>query len=169
MEIQMNKIAIILTSFSVVFCQPGKPGGPGGQYGNRMEMMMAWKMTEYLNLSEQQAEKLFPRIRRQRVKMNDYYVSEKELFDSHLSKIKKGEKIAQSDVDAVYNKMQDLTDKKNDARMKFFKSTRDILDPTQQIMFLSFEPYMKEEAQKGMKERYRRKPDPRTGKGKRRR
>ena len=101
--------------------------------------------------------------------MNDYYVSEKELFDSHLSKIKKGEKIAQSDVDAVYKKMQDLTDKKNDARMKFFKSTRDILDPTQQIMFLSFEPYMKEEAQKGMKERYRRKPDPRTGKGKRRR
>ncbi len=169
MEIQMNKIAIILTSFSVVFCQPGKPGGPGGQYGNRMEMMMVWKMTEYLNLSEQQAEKLFPRMRRQRVKMNDYYVSEKELFDSHLSKIKKGEKIAQSDVDAVYKKMQDLTDKKNDARMKFFKSTRDILDPTQQIMFLSFEPYMKEEAQKGMKERYRRKPDPRTGKGKRRR
>tara|TARA_B100001142_G_scaffold329151_1_gene391450 strand:+ start:2111 stop:2608 length:498 start_codon:yes stop_codon:yes gene_type:complete len=165
----MNKIAIILTSFSVVFCQPGKPGGPGGQYGNRMEMMMVWKMTEYLNLSEQQAEKLFPRMRRQRVKMNDYYVSEKELFDSHLSKIKKGEKIAQSDVDAVYKKMQDLTDKKNDARMKFFKSTRDILDPTQQIMFLSFEPYMKEEAQKGMKERYRRKPDPRTGKGKRRR
>ena len=140
MEIQMNKIAILLMSFSVVFCQPGKPGGPGGQYGNRMEMMMAWKMTEYLNLSEQQAEKLFPRMRRQRVKMNDYYVSEKELFDSHLSKIKKGEKIAQSDVDAVYKKMQDLTDKKNDARMKFFKSTRDILDPTQQIMFLSFEP-----------------------------
>ncbi len=101
--------------------------------------------------------------------MNDYLLSEKELFDSHLSKIKKGDKIAQSDVDAVYKKMQDLADKKNDARMKFFKSTRDILDPTQQIMFLSFEPYMKEEAQKGMKERYRRKPDPRMGKGKKRR
>ena len=165
----MNKIATLLMSISLVLCQPGKPGGPGGQYGKRMEMMMVWKMTEYLNLSEQQAEKLFPRMRRQRVKMNDYYVSEKELFDSHLSKIKKGEKIAQSDVDAVYKKMQDLADKKNDARMKFFKSTRDILDPTQQIMFLSFEPYMKEEAQKGMKERYRRKPDPRMGKGKKRR
>tara|TARA_S200000501_G_scaffold336686_1_gene342246 strand:+ start:322 stop:819 length:498 start_codon:yes stop_codon:yes gene_type:complete len=165
----MNKIATLLMSISLVLCQPGKPGGPGGQYGKRMEMMMVWKMTEYLNLSEEQAEKLFPRMRRQRVKMNDYLLSEKELFDSHLSKIKKGEKIAQSDVDAVYKKMQDLADKKNDARMKFFKSTRDILDPTQQIMFLSFEPYMKEEAQKGMKERYRRKPDPRMGKGKKRR
>ena len=165
----MNKIAILLMSFSLALCQPGKPGGPGGQYGNKMEMMMVWKMTEYLNLSEQQAEKLFPRMRRQRVKMDDFFVTEKELFDSHLSKIKKGEKISQSDVDAVYKKMQDLTDKKNDARMKFFQSTRDILDPEQQIMFLSFEPYMKQEAQKVMKERYRRKPDPRMGKGKRRR
>ena len=165
----MNKIAILLMSFSLALCQPGKPGGPGGQYGNKMEMMMVWKMTEYLNLSEQQAEKLFPRMRRQRIKMDDFFVTEKELFDSHLSKIKKGEKITQSDVDAVYKKMQDLTDKKNDARMKFFQSTRDILDPAQQIMFLSFEPYMKQEAKKGMKERYRRKPDPRMGKDKNRR
>ena len=165
----MNNIAILLMSFSLAICQPGKPGGPGGQYGNKMEMMMVWKMTEYLNLSEQQAEKLFPRMRRQRIKMDDFFVTEKELFDLHLSKIKKGEKITQSDVDAVYNKMQDLTDKKNDARMKFFQSTRDILDPAQQIMFLSFEPYMNQEAQKGMKELYRRKPDPRMGKGKNRR
>ena len=132
----MNKIAILLMSFSLAICQPGKPGGPGGQYGNKMEMMMVWKMTEYLNLSEQQAEKLFPRMRRQRIKMDDFFVTEKELFDLHLSKIKKGEKITQSDVDAVYNEMQDLTDKKNDARMKFFQSTRDILDPAQQLSLI---------------------------------
>ena len=85
----MNKIAILLMSFTLALCQPGKPGGPGGQYGNKMEMMMVWKMTEYLNLSEQQAEKLFPRMRRQRIKMDDFFVTEKELFDLHLSKIKK--------------------------------------------------------------------------------
>ena len=130
---------------------------------------MVWKMTEYLNLSEDQAEKLFPRMRRQRIKMRDYFDNEKDLFDLYLSKIKKGEKISQSDVNIIYKKMEDISDKKNDARMKFFKSTADILDPAQQIMFLSFEPYMKEEAQKGMKERFRKKPDPRSGKSKRRR
>ena len=154
---------------SIATGQPGKPAGPGGQYGNRMEMMMVWKMTEYLNLSEEQAEKLFPRMRRQRVKMRDNFESEKKLFDSYLAKIKKGEKISQADVAAIYKKMDDLSDQRNDARMKFFKSTADILDPAQQILFLSFEPYMKEEAQKGMKDRYRKKPDPRTKKGKRRR
>ena len=65
--------------------------------------------------------------------------------------------------------MDDLSEQRNDARMKFFQSTADILDPAQQILFLSFEPYMKEEAQKGMKDRYRKKPDPRMKKGKRRR
>ena len=165
----MNKIAILLMIISIATGQPGKPAGPGGQYGNRMEMMMVWKMTEYLNLSEEQAEKLFPRMRRQRVKMRDNFESEKKLFDSYLAKIKKGEKISQADVAAIYKKMDDLSDQRNDARMKFFKSTADILDPAQQILFLSFEPYMKEEAQKGMKDRYRKKPDPRMKKGKRRR
>ena len=165
----MNKIAILLMSISTAICQPGNPAGPGGQYGNRMEMMMIWKMTEYLSLSEDQAEKLFPRMRRQRVKMRDYFDSEKKLFDSYLAKIKKGENISQADVTAIYKKMDDLSEQRNDARMKFFKSTADILDPAQQILFLSFEPYMKEEAQKGMKDRYRKKPDSRMKKGKRRR
>jgi Spy/CpxP family protein refolding chaperone len=164
----MSKIAILLISLSIAICQPGKPAGPGGQYGNRMEMMMVWKMTEYLNLSEEQAEKLFPRLRKQRVEMRDYFDSEKELFDFYLMKIKKGEKISQSDVSSLYKKMDDLSVQKNDARMKFFKSTANILDPGQQIMFLSFEPYMKEQAQKGM-ERYRKQSDMRMKKGKRRR
>lgn len=169
MEKKMNKIVMLLLTFPLALCQPGKPAGPGGQYGNRMEMMMVWKMTEYLNLSEDQAEKLFPRMRKQRVEMRDYFDSEKDIFESYLDKIKNGENISQSDVNTVYKKMEDLNSKKNDARMKFFKSTADILDPAQQIMFLSFEPYMKEEAQKGIKDRYRKKPDPKMKKGKRRR
>jgi hypothetical protein len=101
--------------------------------------------------------------------MRDYFDSEKELFDSYLTRIKKGEKISQSDINSLYKKMNDLSVQKNDARIKFFKSTADILDPGQQIMFLSFEPYMKEQAQKDMKERYRKQSDMRMKKGKRRR
>ena len=85
----MNKIVIIFMSFSFILCQPGKARGPGGQYQNRMETMMVWKLTDYLNLSEQQAEKLFPRMRRHRIRMGDLHTEEKDLFDSYLSKIKK--------------------------------------------------------------------------------
>ena len=156
-------------SFSLILCQPGKARGPGGQYQNRMETMMVWKLTDYLNLSEQQAEKLFPRMRRHRVRMGDLHAEEKDLFDSYLSKIKKEEKISQSDVNAMLKKMESLEQKKSTNRIDFIRSTKDILDPEQQIMFMSFEPYMKQEAQKGMKERYRKGPDRLMDKGKRRR
>ena len=165
----MNKFVIIIMSFSFILCQPGKARGPGGQYQNRMETMMVWKLTDYLNLSEQQAEKLFPRMRRHRVRMGDLHAEEKDLFDSYLSKIKKEEKISQSDVNAMLKKMESLEQKKSTNRIDFIRSTKDILDPEQQIMFMSFEPYMKQEAQKGMKERYRKGPERMMDKGKRRR
>ena len=169
MERYMNKIVKIIMSFSFILCQPGKARGPGGQYQNRMETMMVWKLTDYLNLSEQQAEKLFPRMRRHRVIMGDLHAEEKDLFDSYLSKIKKEEKISQSDVNAMLKKMESLGQKKSTNQIDFIRSTKDILDPEQQIMFMSFEPYMKQEAQKGMKERYRKGPDRMMDKGKRRR
>ena len=156
-------------SFSFILCQPGKARGPGGQYQNRMETMMVWKLTDYLNLSEQQAEKLFPRMRIHRIRMGDLHTEEKDLFDSYLSKIKKEEKISQSDVNAMLKKMESLEQKKSTNRIDFIRSTKDILDPEQQIMFMSFEPYMKQEDQKGMKERYRKGPDRMMDKGKRRR
>ena len=156
-------------SFSFILCQPGKARGPGGQYQNRMETMMVWKLTDYLNLSEQQAEKLFPRMRRHRLRMGDLHAEEKDLFDSYLSKIKKEENISQSDVNTMLKKMENLDQKKSTNRIDFIRSTKDILDPEQQIMFMSFEPYMKQEAQKGMKERYRKGPDRMMDKGKRRR
>ena len=165
----MNKIVIIIMSFSFILCQPGKARGPGGQYQNRMETMMVWKLTDYLNLSDQQPENLFPRMRRHRIRMGDLHTEEKDLFDSYLSKIKKEEKISQSDVNAMLKKMESLEQKMSTNRIDFIRSTKDILDPEQEIMFMSFEPYMKQEAQKGMKERYRKGPDRMMDKGKRRR
>ena len=65
--------------------------------------------------------------------------------------------------------MKEQDQKKSTNRIDFIRSTKDILDPAQQVMFMSFEPYMKEQAQKGMKERYRKGPDRKIDKGKRRR
>ena len=62
----MKKIVIATLSFMIMsfaFAQPGRPRGPGGQYSERMEMMMIWKLTEHLELSEEQAEKFFPSMR----------------------------------------------------------------------------------------------------------
>ena len=45
-------LSIFLISTGLLLAQPGRPKGPGGQYGERMEMMMIWKLTDHLGLSQ---------------------------------------------------------------------------------------------------------------------
>ena len=50
----MKKTTIVITSIigiGSLLAQPGKPRGPGGQYSERMEMMMIWKLTDHLELT----------------------------------------------------------------------------------------------------------------------
>ena len=54
---------LLLFMIGTLAAQPGRPGGPGGQYGERMEMMMIWKLTDHLELTQDQAEKFFPSMR----------------------------------------------------------------------------------------------------------
>ena len=61
----MKKTVISLTLIICcnLFAQPGKLKGPGGQYSERMEMMLIWKLTDELELTEDQAENFFPLMR----------------------------------------------------------------------------------------------------------
>jgi len=45
-------ITLVLLILCTLVAQPGKPQGPGGQYGERMEMMLIWKLTDHLELTK---------------------------------------------------------------------------------------------------------------------
>jgi hypothetical protein len=93
---------------------------------------------------------------------------EKELFSPTFAKVKKGDQISKSEVNKLLNKVESFEQKKIKTRTDFIKKSGDILDPTQQVKFMMFEPYMRDQVQARMKERY--KPPMRGGnpKGKRR-
>ena len=81
----MKKRTIVIISIigiGSLLAQPGKPRGPGGQYDERMEMMMIWKLTEHLELTEDQAEKFFPSMRAHQKQVLKIRKEEKELFIS---------------------------------------------------------------------------------------
>ena len=133
----MKKIDIVILYLALgamLFAQPGKSRGPGGQYTDRMEMMRVWKMTEYLELDEGQAEKLFPAMRNHQKEMND-------LMDN-LSK---------------------LNNERASIQMDFVKKTGTYLEPYQQMKLLVFEPYMKEQVKTKMRDGYMR-PKPKNKK-----
>ena len=161
-------LSIVLMTTGLLLAQPGMPKGPGGQYGERMEMMMVWKLTDHLGLSQKQAEKFFPVMREHQKELMKIRKEEMELFDPTFAKVKKGEKVSKSDVNKLLGNIKSFEEKKTKDRIDFIKKSGDILDPTQQVKLLMIEPTVKQQMQRRMKESYR--PPMRGGnqKGKRR-
>ena len=161
-------LSIFLISTGLLLAQPGRPKGPGGQYGERMEMMMIWKLTDHLGLSQNQAEKFFPVMREHQKELMEIRKEEMELFDPTFAKVKKGEKVSKSDLNKLLGNIKSFEEKKTKDRIDFIKKSGDILDPTQQVKLLMFEPSVKQQIKRRMKESYR--PPMRGGKqkGKRR-
>ncbi|HIB79187.1 MAG: hypothetical protein COA72_05860 [Candidatus Neomarinimicrobiota bacterium] len=153
----MKKTTLFLASIigiGSLFAQPGKLRGPGGQYDERMEMMRIWKLTEYLELKEVQAEKFFPSMRAHQKQVMEIRKEEKELFTPLYKKVKKGEDISKAEANKLLKKVAAFEQKKSNTRIDFIKKSGDILNPTQQVKLLMFDGHMKQQVRDRMQDRY---------------
>ena len=116
-------LSIVLMTTGLLLAQPGMPKGPGGQYGERMEMMMVWKLTDHLGLSQKQAEKFFPVMREHQKELMKIRKEEMELFDPTFAKVKKGEKVSKSDVNKLLGNIKSFEEKKTKDRIDFIKKS----------------------------------------------
>ncbi len=149
---RITPIALIIFLSGIVLAQPGRPGGPGGQYGQRMEMMTIWKLTDHLDLTEDQAEKFFPRMREHRKNIQAIQKEELEYFKSFAQKIKKGEEISEIEMKKIMSRLESLEEKKLKGRLKFVKESGDILTPNQQAKLLMFEGKLKQDIRDKIRE-----------------
>jgi len=160
----MKKTTIVITSIigiGSLLAQPGKPRGPGGQYSERMEMMMIWKLTDHLELTENQAERFFPSMRAHQKQVLKIRKEEKELFTPVYKKVVRGEDISKAEANKLLNKVATYEKKRSKARIDFVKNSGDILNPTQQVKLLMFDGQMKQQVRERMQDRY--KPPPLRG------
>ena len=140
---------------SNLFAQPGKSKGPGGQYSERMEMMLIWKLTDELELTEDQAQTFFPLMRSHQKGIMELRREEKVLFQPMSEKIKRDETVDQSEVNSLLKEIAKMDDKKTKHRVKFIKKSSEVLEPSQQLRLLMFEPRMKSQVQKDIREKYK--------------
>lgn len=140
-----NVFIVFALILSNLIAQPGRPGGPGSPYGERMKMMSMWKLTEYLELDENQGDKFFPSMRVHRDGIQKIQAEEIEIFVKYKEKISAGEEISTNDVSNVLDKIQKLEQKRLDARLQFVRDSDKILGPTQQMKLLMFEGHMKKQ------------------------
>ena len=111
----------------------------------KMEMMMAWKLTEHLKLSNEEAEKFFPRFREHREKMHALTEKEKELYAELKEKIERGDVLANKDLDKLLDQLSVFDEKKMKEKKTFIDGLEGYLNNVQRAKLIGFEHRFRKE------------------------
>ncbi|HDG67569.1 MAG TPA: hypothetical protein ENG11_00290 [candidate division Zixibacteria bacterium] len=148
--------AAVLGAVGVVFAQPmclGGPHNPPKEVMERIETIKMWKLTERLDLSEEQAAKLFPLMKRFRERRDSLLRREADL-------VKQLREAVESSADSV--QILEIIDALSDARMEecqieseYYAQLREILSAEQQAEYILFEIEFRKKLMELIRETYR--------------
>lgn len=119
----------------------GPPMGPGPgnqQMLERWETLRIWKLTEFLDLSEEQAAKFFPALQNFRTSMEELDSAEVSLQRDIIQEIQSG-KVNQRFVDRQKKEILNLRNQRTELEQEFMNSLPEYLSPEQQARYLVFE------------------------------
>lgn len=152
----MNKISCLLMIAilaSVVIAQPvgqrslGVVNYPnpqmqgGGRAGERMEMMMTWKLTNDLDLTSEQADKFFPRLKEHRENMEKIENETYKISESIREKIDDGKEISAKEFEDALDNINELETSKIEERERFIKEMSEYLTTNQLAKLALFKHY----------------------------
>lgn len=143
----MKKLAILLLMTGVVLAQPSmeKPDR------NRLEMMKMWKLTDELELTEEQAEKFFPQYRTLMSDLENVTKQQHEVM-KQIGELSKEKEVDGKKLDNLVKQANDFEKKKIDLKYNFFKEAGKVLTPEQQARHVIFEQQFRKQLKKGIRE-----------------
>lgn len=109
---------------------------------DRLSAVKMWKITEYLDLSEEQAEKFFPRTREHQKEMDKLIQRRRQLYVDFQQKIDDG-KVGTKDVDQYIAETTRLDKALIDLRTKHLQSLKEILTDEQFARFAVFNEHFR--------------------------
>ncbi len=148
----MKKLTLLLISIlfiSTVFAQPRRQHNTRGQKrtlgaismrnnmlkpaqrSEKMEMMMAFRLTEELDLTPEQADQFFPRMKVHRENMDKIDASIKVIVKDANSKTKSDYLLSDKEFKSFFNKITDLELEKVKERTRFITELDGTLDNNQ--------------------------------------
>jgi hypothetical protein len=115
------------------------PGPQGfGQPSERMKMMMTWKLTEELELTPEQADKFFPRMRTHRENLESIDSEIRAAVKGLQDKAKDGKEISDNEFNNTFGKVTSLEMQKIEEKTRFMRELKGILDNTQRAKLTLF-------------------------------
>ena len=115
--------------------------------GEKARMLLKWKLTEYLDISEEQGDKFFPRFNSFQKENVSIKKQIGKLFDEVEELIDNG-KVKLKSIEKIQNQINELEHQKHELRMKFLNENKDILTDEQLAKLLVFEYKFKQKLKK---------------------
>lgn len=142
-------LSIMLLSLTMVIGQPDQTVVK--EKKEKMEMMMAWKLTEHLKLTNEEAEKFFPRFREHRETMHALTTKEKELHTEIKEKIERGDVLSNKDLDKLLDQLSVFEEKKMKEKKSFIDGLEGYLNNVQRAKLIGFEHRFRKEVRDQLK------------------
>ncbi|NQV14067.1 hypothetical protein HQ531_01315 [bacterium] len=146
-----NKALILLLIFWGLSLGQSPPPGEGKNHQN-MEAIRVWKLTETLELTEDQVNKFLPLINIHERKIRAVQKEIDELSNQAGELRAKGD-ISQKDADRLIKLYSDKMDEIHKIKYDFMKSLPKHLSPEQQLVYLGFEARFRKDLKQYMKDR----------------
>jgi len=136
----------LMVLFAMSFSQPFKGKDPR----DIIEKVRIYRLTEELDLTEEQAVKFFTRLKELRKIEKDYHKTKAEILIELRNLLKSGGD--DDEILAVIKKYEDLNKEKSIGQKKQFEEIKKILTPTQQASYLIFQDEFEREIREMIKE-----------------
>lgn len=133
------------------FAPPDMPDMPGwrdeSDRHGKVEMMYIWKLTEELELTEKQAEVLFPKMRKHREEIAEIDQQIENILNDLEEKLDNKVDISSNELNGALDKITALEQKKVTAKATFLKDLTTTLSAGQMVEFMEFQKEFKKELQ----------------------
>ncbi|MFH1851547.1 MAG: hypothetical protein ABIA75_04315 [Candidatus Neomarinimicrobiota bacterium] len=118
----------------------------------KMELMATWRMTEYLKLTSEQAQVLFPLLREQRERTAELNRQRRELGKDLLDRAERGEDISNTEFRSMLDKISTLEKQKIEYQTEYLNSLQGKLTNLQRVRLMMFEERFRKELQQNIKQ-----------------
>ena len=130
-----RNVFIFILCISFIIMQDNKSG-------KNMKIMMKWKLTEYLDLGEEQAEKFFPKMNtheKEMKKINDEIKKLRDEMERYIDSGTANKMVNRTNIE----KIQKFEQKKLDLKSSYLLSLENVLDAKQVSKLMVFDKKFK--------------------------
>jgi len=150
------KQLLLLLSTAVLLQAQMPMGMPPGSDHREIENLRIYRMTEYLELTPEQSELLFPKMRVHWTAIGNIRLELHTLStESQTDDGRIGKDLSREQLDQLLLRIRELEDRERDERIRFTEELKGFLEPWQVARFMYFEHTFRKELQQTMRDKWK--------------